>query len=793
MSALPAARGPAAARCRSHLATIGAILVLGGCQGPGASREPVDTFAYVGRDRCVECHEDENAAFLGSDHDRAMDVAADSTVLGDFSGAEARANGVTARFDRRDGRFFVTTDGPDGAQHRYEVRYTFGVRPLQQYLVAMDGGRLQRLPWSWDSRPREDGGGRWFHVYGDLPIGSSDLLHWTRPSQNWNRMCAECHSTRLEKNYDPGTASYRSTWAEIDVSCEACHGPASGHLAWAAKNEKKRRQNDRPHDDPRGFPTRLHDAAGGTWLRRPEAVTASRTAATTSTELNVCARCHAHRLPIHPFRYGDAFLDAYAPSVLRDPLYYPDGQVREEVYVYGSFLQSRMYAAGVLCTDCHEPHSTRLRAEGDDLCSRCHDPGRFATKRHHFHESSSAGARCVSCHMPETTFMQVDARRDHSFRIPNPAISGQIGSPDACTACHTDKTVRWAAEKMAAWYGRRRVERGREPFGPVFAAALQGAPSARDQLIRIAGQEKQSGIVRATALSLLRRFPGAASLAALQRGVSDDDPLVRREAAAAVDFLSPADRQPILAPLLRDSVRAVRLAAAHALAGAPRSHVSPEAKELLEKGLREYEESLRFMLDDPAANVRLGDFYATRGEAAKAEAAYLRAIDMEPAYVIAYVNLADYYESQHRDEAGRTILLRGLRRSPRNGALHFALGLACIRTDRRQEGIEHLASSVSLEPANPRFAHAYALALAEAGASDRARTILESALERNPYARDIGVALVALCRSSGRFDLAVRHAEQLRRAFPEDRELSLMAERLRAELRGRSRRPATPP
>src|SRR5262249_38048524 len=263
---------------------------------------------------------------------------------------------VTSTFLRRDGKFAVRTEGPDGKPADFDVAYTFGVRPLQQYLVAFPGGRLQALSIAWDSRPQTEGGGRWYALYPGERIRTDDPLHWTGREQTWNYQCAECHSTDLRKNYDLAANRYATAWAELPVSCEACHGPGSAHVAWARA---------RPAGAPpagsaaaTGFPVRLAHGDGAWEGKDPARGLAEWTGRPRDgAEVEACARCHARRRPIvDPYPYGAPLLDTHQPALLAAGLYQADGQILGEVYEYGSFLQSRMYRAGVRCSDCHDPH-----------------------------------------------------------------------------------------------------------------------------------------------------------------------------------------------------------------------------------------------------------------------------------------------------------------------------------------------------------------------------------------------------------------------------------------------------
>jgi len=391
---------------------------------------PAETATYVGRTACVACHAEQDRLWQGSHHALAMQEANAATVLGNFNDTTFEYAGIESRFSTREGRFFVTTDGPDGQLHDYEVAYTFGVDPLQQYLIAFPNGRLQALSIAWDTRPKAAGGQRWFHLYPNERITHTDPLHWTGMYQNWNYMCAECHSTDLQRGYDAQLNRYQTRWSEMNVSCEACHGPGSQHLAWARDPRAVAGQGNN------GLVVRFNERTTAAWTIGPHTGNAMRNPPReTDVELQACARCHSRRSFIwSEYRHDRPLLDSYLLQTLSEGLYYPDGQILDEVYEYGSFLQSKMYRAGVTCGDCHNPHSGKLRAEGNALCAACHLPSKYDTAAHHHHQPDSAGAACVACHMPISTYMVVDPRHDHSFRPPRPDLSKKPDKlPDAVT------------------------------------------------------------------------------------------------------------------------------------------------------------------------------------------------------------------------------------------------------------------------------------------------------------------------------------------------------------------------
>ncbi len=767
------------------------ILFVGSCNRPSDqeinSVEPTRTQVplsaqYVGRKACADCHKIQYDLFQGSDHDMAMDLATAETVLGDFENTFFVHLGIPSRFFKQGERFFVNTEGPNGEFQDFEIKYVFGVRPLQQYLIEFPGGAYQCLPLCWDTRPEVQGGQRWFHIYDQERIAPEDILFWTRITQNWNYMCAECHSTNLNKGFDRFSKEYATQWSEIDVSCEACHGPGREHVRWAEAADRGQQTETSGY---LGLALRLKETDGGTWVfKDSEKGTAERSMPRRAqTVVETCARCHARRTSIRAeYIHGRSFMDTHWPSVLEEQLYYPDGQILDEVYVYGSFLQSKMYNAGVSCRDCHEPHSGRVFVQGNALCFRCHSVEKFGGASHHFHKENSTGALCVECHMRERTYMVIDPRRDHSMRVPRPDLSDRLETPDACILCHDhkDKSNQWAAAYAQKWYGELQDEGPH--YGEVFFAGRRSYPEARDGLLQLAQDPQNPPMVRATAFHLLPRYPYPQTLEAFKKAVYDNDPLIRMTAVQGFEIVDTDERYPYVKHLLRDPIRLVRVRTAFLLAGVNRNILSSSELQALENAIQEYRQVQYYNADHPTAHLNLGVLATLEGDPLGAEAEYRRAIAIEPRLPFTYINLADLYRAQNRDEDGEKMLREALDLNPEAADIHHALGLLYVRQKKVTQALSALHKAAELAPDNARFSYVYGVGLNSQGRSGEALNVLEKALAQHPFDRDLLYALATMNRDLNRFDKALVYTARLLKLFPEVEAFQQLEQLLRSRL-----------
>ncbi len=577
-------------------------------------------------------------------------------------------------------------------------------------------------------------------------------------------MCAECHSTNLRKSYDYKTEQYNTTFFEINVSCEACHGPGSEHVAWAKVYEKEKRITV---EGDKGLKIRLKDLNKGTWVFNDmQKGTAERTVPLSSTiQIEMCGRCHARRSALtDDYIYGQPLLETHRVPPLEESLYYDDGQIKDEVYVYGSFLQSKMYHQGVICSDCHEPHSTKVYIDENSLCYRCHLQQKYDTKTHHFHKPEDRGGSCRDCHMAETTYMVVDPRRDHSIRLPRPDLSLKLGSLNACNQCHQDKSIQWSINYMTEWYGRDYSQKPH--YGNAIHAARLGIPQAEKDLIKLIRDQVQPNIVKSTALSLLNRYPGENTLEVIRSTLYDKDPMIRMSAISALEPVEVNTRFALVKPLLEDPVKSVRLRAVDILGDVPQNAMTSFDRSVYETALSEYIETQLFNADHPSAQMNLGIVYLRKGQRKLAEQAYKKTIALEPGFVYSYINLSDLYRQEGRDSDGEIVLNEAISYNPQSADLYYARGLLYTRQKKRVAATTEFEKAASLAPDNAHLQYYYALSVMQTGQIDKCLSILENGHKINPYNVDILYALTTINRDNNNKSKALAYVQKLIELYP---------------------------
>lgn len=693
---------------------------------------------YAGTDACASCHEQEYHDWEGSHHDKAMMLADAESVLGDFNNAEFENQGVKSRFFTKNGRFYVNTEDENGKYRDFEILYTYGIEPLQQYIVEFPKGRYQCLRTAWDTEEN-----KWFDLYPDMKIVHGEWIHWTQGGLNWNTMCSDCHSTNVKKAFDEETQAFNTSYAIINVSCEACHGPGKKHIELV--------ESEAYNQNPEAYKGALEVLM---------------TAALSSKEqVDQCARCHSLRTQYtEAFDHEGTYMDHYAPSVLREDLYFADGQILEEVYVYGSFTQSRMYQTeGVQCSDCHNIHSTKLKIQGNALCLQCHSSS-YDQISHHFHTTGTDAAECINCHMTGRYYMVNDYRRDHSFRVPRPDLSVKYQTPNACNDCHSDESAEWAAEWVVKWYGPTREKN----YADVLAHARFFPEESIEELIKLVSQDTVPVMARSTAVYYLGNNMTPDAIQALKGFLQDEEPLVRYTALNALAPLSAQEKFADVAKLVDDPVRSVRIAAAGALLGTPANMLDKLNPAALRKANEEYITGLKVRADFPGGQMEKASYHLSKGEIKDAEKSYLRAIEMDYYYNAARINLANLYYEQRRFDEAAELFKKVIELEPEFGPSYYSLGLLLAEQQKIEAAVLYLGKATEFMRDNPRVFYNYGLALQQINRIKDAELAFRNALKIDPDSEPNLYALAVLYFQHNQLQKAQVLADRLAKLRPEN-------------------------
>lgn len=664
---------------------------------------------FLGDEACKKCHDDAFKDWQGSHHDKAMEIATDSTVLGNFKDATFTSQGVTSRFYKKDSDFYVNTEGPDGNYYDYKIEYTFGVTPLQQYIVKFPDGHFQCLRTAFDTKKN-----KWFDLYPDFKVVHSEWLHWSRGGLNWNTMCSDCHSTNVRKNYDLKTHSYDTKYALINVSCEACHGPGKQHVEQANKL---------------GANYKVSNHLKMTKATKPKDL------------VDDCARCHMRREQISEFyNFEGSMLDHYFPQVITEPLYYPDGQILDEDYVYGSFVQSKMYHNNVTCTDCHNPHSTKLKFEGNALCIQCHASEKYDAPTHHHHAMKSESAQCINCHMTGKYYMGNDFRRDHSFRIPRPDLSVKYNTPNACTQCHADKSNAWALENFTKLYGAPKQNH----FSDLLVPGLRDAEYGLDYLLKLANDTSYPEIARASAVKGISNYTHSSAIDNMLKFLKDDSPLVKAATLDALGTMQTNDYVTYFLPLLKDKKRSVRVKAFFAIASLNENQVPKEYAKVYKIVKKEFETTLNVTSDFVGGRIKRADYELKKGHLQEAIKGYESALKIDNLNNIVRTNLANLYyrnsEFAKAEAAFKTII----KQEPAYGETYYSYALLLAELNRTDDAIKQLLLATNYMPNNTRSYYNLSLLYDKKNEFKKAEAVAVKGLKIDPKNESLLYILVYL-------------------------------------------------
>ncbi len=696
-----------------------------------------DSSAYIGSITCKSCHPKEYQDWKISDHFKAMDLPNDSSVKGNFNNQSLSADGVNSKFYKKADNYYINTQGEDGLNHDYLVKYTFGYFPLQQYLIEFPGGRLQSTRLSWDSRNK-----KWFHQYANQKIPSHDWMNWTGNGQNWNTMCASCHSTNLQKNYDVENDVYKTSFNEINVTCESCHGAGKSHVAYINSDYKN------------------GNKIAGSMIKIAKGTNQI-------LQINNCAPCHARASSLSTDAFNATvqtkeIMDHLIPEIPSSEHYHADGQANDEDYIYTSFAESKMFTRGVMCSNCHNPHSGKLILTGNAACMKCHTKN-YDSPAHTFHQVGTTGSECKNCHMPSKVYMGNDIRFDHTFRVPRPDLSVKYATPNACNNCHQDKSAKWSADAVIKWYGPNRKYHFAEDLIP---GANEKDANAPKHLIKILNDTSAPAIIQATAANYLRSYQTTESVSALLKSLNHKDAQVRYRALKSLSNFSEENWINNAGFLLNDSVKAVRIAAAELYANLPNDRIPVQLNESFTKAKQEFENYLSFQTDFSVGNVMLADYFLKQKNYVGAEKFYLRALKKDGAINYARLNLSAVYNAQNKNTASLNILLEAQKIDPKNDRIYYNLGLLYNEMNDLKGAENSFSKAVELHSSNPRVYYNYGILLQQKRNVAKAESIFLQGLRVDARNPDLYYVLAVLYVQTNQNSKAITPISFLKANYP---------------------------
>ena len=641
---------------------------------------------YVGSAACQRCHESAYETWRNTLHVQMTKPIAEARVEGDFRNASLNQRGQTSSMETRDGRYFISIARNNRPAEKLEVHYTLGARRFQGYLSKLPDGRIYVLPVFWHNEAK-----RWVDWKEITPV-PDDPDHDLR--QIWNVTCVNCHATNLAKNFNPSTNTYATTWTEMGIGCEACHGPGARHIDVVTAWQK----------NPASRPVQPTAAQLDVF---------SPNQATPRQVFDACGYCHGNKNNVFfGFKPGDRYEDFALPFLISQPIpdndpqgdFWPDGRPSRFNRPQALTLTGCFQKGEATCTSCHKMHGSPndhalklpVEAEGggltrqsDRLCTQCHEVDAAHTR----HEVDSQGSRCVACHMSDVNWRLITRRRDHTFQPPVPEMTSRFGVPNACTTCHENKSPEWAASTMDRWYGNRERRQAIVRMAETFYRAGSGDASVLPEVARLAVDRSHGTLIRASAAEFAGQLISKSRVGADQRVGPRADTQVRPYSAEVVNALigAAADREPavritavralsfipiaptggdsrvasVIAAHLTDSSRLVRVSAAESLMTFGITHLDGARGQALARAQDEWAESLRTFNDVAADHTALGWLEAARGRSEEAAKELRVAIALDP----------------------------------RDARPHVYLGVLAARAGRYDEALQHFKAAKTIDPA----------------------------------------------------------------------------------------------
>lgn len=700
-----------------------------GSSQPGAAGPQMP---YAGTASCRQCHESFYQLWAPSHHGLAMQPYTFAFAQANLTAPEGPLkigrNEYVACLGPEEG--WILERGPDG-ERRHRIVHVMGGKNVYYFLTPLDRGRLQTLPVAYDVRAK-----KWFDTAASgvrhFPGAAADTpVHWTDPMYTFNTSCHGCHVSQLSTNYDLQTDTYRTTWAEPGINCEACHGPAQEHVrvCQAARGTgilpvsnmgvPPMSTNDFHGQDARAPHGRDAHATGTPQdtTTNPKDLKIVRLKPFTAEQINsLCGSCHAKLSPVSAsFQPGDRFFDRFDLTTLEHPDFYPDGRDLGENYTMTSWRMSPCAKGGKLdCRHCHTS-SGRYRFAGDEkpntACLPCHQEKVDNAAAHTHHKADSTGNRCIACHMPMTEFARM-TRSDHSMRPPTPAATLQFKSPNACNLCHKDKDAAWADQQVRQWH-KGDYQKPILEQAALVDAARRGDWRQLSAILAYIGSKERDEIVAASLVRLLHACNAPAKWPVVIQALREDpSPLVRAAAAQTLEGYAAPESLGALARATADEYLLVRVRAAGALAGIPLEQLPSDRREAVRRATAQLLEALRTRPDDYASQYNLGNFHLQRGDQDQALASFQTALKLRPDFVPPYVNVAFAYNARGENDKAEASFRRALALDPNNPVVHLNLGMLLAEMKRPADAEQAFRRCLALDPNSAVAAYNLAVLLA---------------------------------------------------------------------------------